>query len=81
MVRIFTDIEKLVGATIELERMLGKFRKTLYELFKKEQGVLKTMMEKQVAALNNTLINFFKGNVHNPEAPFFFHYVQRMPNL
>jgi len=26
------------------------------------------MMEKQVTALNNTLINFFKGTVHNPEA-------------
>jgi len=26
------------------------------------------MMEKQVTALNNTLINFFKGIVHNPKA-------------
>jgi len=26
------------------------------------------MMEKQVIALNNTLINFFKGTVHNLEA-------------
>jgi hypothetical protein len=26
------------------------------------------MMEKQVTALNNTLINFFKGNVHDPKA-------------
>jgi hypothetical protein len=26
------------------------------------------MMEKHVIVLNNTLINFFEGNVHNPEA-------------
>jgi hypothetical protein len=28
------------------------------------------MMEKQVIALNNTLINFFKGTIHNPKASF-----------
>ncbi len=29
------------------------------------------MMEKQVTTLNNTLINFFKGNVRNPKASSF----------
>jgi hypothetical protein len=53
-----------------LERVLGELRETPYELLKKEQeeGASKTMMEKQVIALNNTLINFFKGIVHNPKA-------------
>jgi predicted component of viral defense system (DUF524 family) len=70
VVRIFTDIEKLMGAVIELERVLGELGETPYELLKEEQeeGVSETMMEKQVIVLNNTLINFFKGNVHNSEA-------------
>jgi hypothetical protein len=33
-----------------------------------EEGVLETMMEKQVIVLNNKLINFFKGSVPNPNA-------------
>jgi hypothetical protein len=67
---MFTDIEKLVGGTIELERVLGELGKTPFEPLKEEQeeGVLETMMEKQVIALNNTLINFFKGNVPNLDA-------------
>jgi len=47
-----------------------------YEPLKEEQkeGASKTMMEKQVVALNNTLINFFKGTMHNPKVlsqPYF----------
>jgi hypothetical protein len=62
LVRIFTNIEKLVGVTTKLEKVLGELRETLYEPLKEEQeGIFKTMMEKQVIALNNTLINFFKG--------------------
>ncbi len=70
VVRTFTDIEELVGAATELERMLGELGETPFEPLKEEQeeGVLETMMEKQVIALNNTLINFFKGNVPNPNA-------------
>jgi hypothetical protein len=50
--------------------VLGELGETPYDPLKKEQeeGASKTMMEKQVTALNNALINFFKGNVHNPEA-------------
>jgi hypothetical protein len=68
VVKTFTDIEELVGAAIELERVLGELGKTPFEPLKEEQeeGVSETMMEKQVTALNNTLINFFKGNVPNP---------------
>jgi hypothetical protein len=69
---MFTDIEELVGATTKLETMLGELGETPYEPLKKERevGALETMMEKQVIALNNTLINFFKGTVHNLEASF-----------
>jgi hypothetical protein len=50
--------------------VLGKLGKTPYEPLKEEQkGVSKTMMEKQVTTLYNTLINFFKGNVPNPDTP------------
>jgi hypothetical protein len=70
VVRMFTNIEELVGAATKLERMLGELGKTPYEPLKEEQeeGVSETMMEKQVIALNNMLINFFKGNVPNLDA-------------
>ncbi len=70
MVRTFTNIEELVDAATELERMLGELGKTPYEPLKEDQeeGASKTMMEKHVIVLNNTLINFFKGIVHNLEA-------------
>jgi hypothetical protein len=65
---VFADIEELVGAAIEVERVLGELGETPFEPFKEEQeeGIEETIMEKQVAALNNTLINFFKGNAHDP---------------
>ncbi len=70
MVRTFTDIKELMGARIELERVLGQLEKTPYEPLKEEQeyGASETIMENQVTTLNNTLINFFKGTMHNPEA-------------
>jgi hypothetical protein len=70
VVRTFTNIEELVGAATELERIMGELGETPYEPLKEEQeeGTAETIMEKQVIALNNTLINFFKGTVHNPEA-------------
>ncbi len=54
-----------MGATTELERVLGEFGETPFEPLKEEQeeGVAETMMEKQVNAFNDTLINFMKGNV------------------
>jgi hypothetical protein len=66
----FTDIEELVGAATKLERMLGELGETPYEPLKKEQeeGPSETMMEKWITTLNNTLINFFKGNVHYSKA-------------
>jgi len=68
VVRTFADIEELVGAAIELERVLGELGEIPYEPLKEEQeeGVAETMMEKQVNALHNTLINFLKGNVSKP---------------
>ncbi len=53
---------------------MDELRETPYELLKEEQeeGASETMMEKHVTTLDNTFINFFKGNVHNPEASPFF---------
>ncbi len=67
VVRTFTDIEELVGAATELERVLGEIGETPFEPLKEEQneGVEKTLMEKQVTALNDTLINLIKRNVPN----------------
>jgi predicted aspartyl protease len=67
VVRTFADIEELVSATTELERVLGELGETPFEPPKEEQeeGLAETMMEKLVTALNNTLINFLKGNVPN----------------
>ncbi len=69
MVKMFIDIEELVGAATKLKRVLGELGETPYEPFKEEQedGALETMMEKQVIVLNNTLINFFKWTMHNLE--------------
>jgi hypothetical protein len=68
MVRTLADIEKLVGAATEVERVLGELGETPYESLREEQEeeTSKSNVEKQVATLNNTLINFFKGNLHDP---------------
>jgi len=68
VIKTFTDIEELVGAATELERVLGELGETPYEPLTEEQEeeTSEIMMEKQVTTLNNTLINFFKGTVHNP---------------
>jgi len=62
VVRTFANVEELVGAATELERVLGELGETPFEPLKEEQeeGIEETMMEKQVTALNNTLVNFFK---------------------
>ncbi len=59
-----------MGAVIEVERVLGELGETPFELLKEEQeeGSEETIMEKQVTALNETLVNFFKGIVRNPKA-------------
>ncbi len=70
IVRTFTDIEELVGAATELKRVLVEIGEIPFEPLKEEQeeGVEETLMEKQVTALNNTLVNFFKRNVLNSVA-------------
>jgi len=71
VVRTYVDIEEMVGVATELERVLGELGETPFEPLKEEQeeGVAKTMMEKQVNAFNDTLINFIKGNVSKPVTP------------
>jgi hypothetical protein len=70
VVRTFADIEELVGAATEVERVLGELGETPYEPLQEEQEeeTSESNVEKQVTALNNTLINFFKGVASNPEA-------------
>jgi hypothetical protein len=70
VVRTYTDIEEMVGVAIELERVLGELGEIPFEPLKgeHEEGVAETMMEKQVNAFNDTLINFMKGNVSKPVA-------------
>jgi hypothetical protein len=67
-VRTFADIEELVGAAVEVEGVLAELGETPYEPLREEQeeNASESNVEKQVAALNNTLINFFKGN--SPDA-------------
>jgi len=68
VVKTFADIEELVGAATEVEKVLGEFGETPYEYLPEEQEeeTSENSVEKQVAALNNTLINLFKGNSHDP---------------
>ncbi len=67
VVRMFADIEGLVGAATEVERVLGELGETPYESLREDQEehASENIVEKQVAALNNTLISFFKGNSHD----------------
>jgi len=69
-VRAFADIEELVLAAIEVERVLGELGEMPLEPLKEErdEGTEENIMEKQVTALNETLINLFKGVVSNQEA-------------
>jgi len=48
VVRVFADIEELVGAVIEVERVLGELGETPFEPLKEEQeeGTAETIMEK-----------------------------------
>jgi hypothetical protein len=61
---VLADIEELVGVATKVERVLGELGETPYEPLREEheEDMLKSNVEKQVTALNNTLINFFKGN-------------------
>jgi len=64
VVRVFANIEELVGAATEVERVLSELGETPYEPLREEQeeDTSESNVEKQVAALNNTLISLFKGN-------------------
>ncbi len=66
--KVFADIEELVAAAIEVERVLGELRETPFEPLKEEheEGTEDNTIDKQVAVLNSTLINFFKGNGQTP---------------
>ncbi len=67
VVRTFADVEELVAAATEVERVLGELGETPFEPLREEQeeGIEEAIMEKQETALNNTLVNFFKRGVLN----------------
>ncbi len=67
VIRTFADVEELVAAATEVERVLGELGETPFEALKEEQEerIEETIMEKQVTTLNNTLVNFFKRSVPN----------------
>jgi hypothetical protein len=70
VVRTFTNIEEVVGAVTEVERVLGELGETPYEFLPEEQEeeAPESNVEKQVVALNNTIIHLFKGNSHDPKS-------------
>lgn len=64
MVRTYANVEEILAATKDVERILGELGETPFELLKEEQeeGMHDdTLLEKQVFALNESFINFFKG--------------------
>jgi uncharacterized protein YutE (UPF0331/DUF86 family) len=72
VVQTFADIEELVRAAIEVEKVLAELGETPYEPLREEQEeeASENNMEKQVEALNDALIYFFKGNARNPACSF-----------
>ncbi len=56
MVRTSADIEELVGAATEVERVLGELGETPYESLQeeREEETSENNVEKQVVALNDT---------------------------
>jgi hypothetical protein len=72
VVRVFVDIEELVGAATEVERVIGELGETPYEPLREEQEeeASESNMENPVAVLNNALINFLKGSVPNHISSF-----------
>jgi hypothetical protein len=68
VVRVFADIEDLVGAAIEVERVLGEMGETPFEPLKEEQEEEMTgmSMKNPIAAL----INLLEGSMPNPISSF-----------
>ncbi|CAM6039303.1 unnamed protein product [Sphagnum compactum] len=62
----------MVGAAIGVEKVLAELGETPYEPLREEQEeeASENNMEKQVDALNNALIYFFKGNARIPACSF-----------
>jgi len=68
VVRNFADIEKLVGAASEVERVLGELGETPFEPLKEEQEEEMTGMSMKNPIA--TLINFLEGRMPNPISSF-----------
>jgi hypothetical protein len=72
VLRLFADIEELVGAAVEVERVLGELGETPFEPLKEaqEERMTRISMKNPIAALNNALINFLEGSMPNPVSSF-----------
>jgi hypothetical protein len=70
VVRTFTDIKELVRAATKVEKVLGELGETPYESLPEEheEEAPESNVEKQVVALNNTIVHLFKGNSHDPKS-------------
>jgi hypothetical protein len=68
VVRTYANIEEMVDAATELERVLGELGETPFEPLReeREEEVAEMVMDKQINAFNDSLINFMKGNVSRP---------------
>jgi hypothetical protein len=61
VVRTYTNIEEMVNATTEIERVLGDLRETPYDPLKEEKdedATRESSTNKQLSVLNETLIHF-----------------------
>jgi hypothetical protein len=73
MVRSYANIEEILVAAKEVERVLGELGETPFEPLKEEQeeGMnTQTNLEKQIIVLNESFINFFKGTSSSAGNPF-----------
>jgi hypothetical protein len=80
---MFTNIEKLVGAATELERVLGELGETPYEPLREEQEdrASETMMENTGNCIKQHTYQFLQGDCTQSKGIIFFHCVWKMPNL
>jgi hypothetical protein len=64
MVRTYANVEEILVATKDVERVLNELGDIPFAPFKEEQeeGMHNdTLLEKQMSTLNESFINFFKG--------------------
>jgi len=72
VVRTYTNIEEVVTAIVEIERVLGELGEIPYKPMKEEQEETmfgESITDHQLHVLNDTLINFFRKGIHGKAGP------------